>query len=203
MRFLVTIILCVTGLLAYCQQGNSDVQKGNEAYRKSDYKAAEEQYKKALAKEPGNNAAKFNLGNSLLKQKSPAGATKQYDDIIATAKDTLLRANALYNKALALVRQQNLDEAINAFKQALALAPADNDIRENLQKALNEQRQKQQQQQPKNNQQKQDKPKPQPPQKPMNKQMMEQKFKELRNQEKQLQQQMQRKPQDNQPEKDW
>lgn len=202
MKILVTIVLCATGLLAHSQQGNSDVQKGNDAYRKSDYKAAADAYTKALGKEPGNNAAKFNLGNSLLKQKNNEGAAKQYDDIITTAKDTAILANALYNRGLAQLRQQNLDAAIQSFKQALALAPADNDIRENLQKALNEQRQKQQEQQPKKQQQKQDKPKQQQ-QKPMNKQMMEQKFNELRNQEKQLQQQLQRKPQDNQPEKDW
>lgn len=196
---------CFITVLAHSQDGNSYVQKGNEAYRKSDYKTAVEDYQKALDKEPGNSAAKFNLANALLRQKDAEGASKQYDAVLGTAKDTLLKAKAFYNKGLALINQQNLDAAIDAFKQALNLAPDDNDIRENLQKALNEKRQKQQQQQQQQNKQqpKKDQPKPKPNEKPLNKQMMEQKFNELRNQEKQLQKQLQRKPQEAQPEKDW
>ncbi|HWB27410.1 MAG TPA: tetratricopeptide repeat protein [Chitinophagaceae bacterium] len=203
MKMLLFIWLCFITGLAYSQQGDAHVQKGNEAYRNGDYKAAEEEYKKALAVEPGNQAALFNLGNVLLRQKNAAGAAKQYDDVINSATDTSLRAQALYNKALAFIKQQNLDEAINAFKQALSLSPDDNDTRENLQKALNEKRQKQQQQQQNQQQQKKDEPKPQQNQKPLNKQLMEQKFDELRNQEKQLQKQLQKKPLEGQPEKDW
>jgi tetratricopeptide (TPR) repeat protein len=205
MKVFLTIWLCVFTIAAYSQQGNSHVQKGNEAYHNNDYKAAAEEYQKALNKEPGNLPAKFNLGNTQLRQKNIDEANKQYDDILNNAADSGLRAKALYNKGLAFIQQQNLDEAINAFKQALSLTPDDNDTRENLQKAINEKRQKQQRQnQQKNkNQPKKDQPKPQQNQKPTNKQMMEQKFNELRNQEKQLQKQLQRKPVEAQPEKDW
>lgn len=200
------LLLLLTGLYikGYSQQALTDVQKGNEAYRKSDYKAAEDEYGKALKKDPANQTAKFNMGNTQLKQKNMADALKQYDDIINKTTDVNLRSKAYYNKGLALVRQQNIDDAIQAFKQALSLTPADNDIRDNLQKALNEKKQQDQQKQPQQKQQpKKDQQKQQQPQKQLNKQMMEQKFNELRNQEKELQKQLQRKPSENQPDKDW
>jgi tetratricopeptide (TPR) repeat protein len=190
-------------LAAAAQEANSQVQQGNDAYRNGDYKLAAEHYQKALDKEPGNTAAKFNLGNALQKQKDAANAVKQYDDILSSTQDAALKAKTCYNKGLALVKQNDIDGAIDAFKQALGLDPTDNDTRENLQKALNEQKQRQQQKQPNKQQQKKQPPKPQQKQKLANKQMMEQKFKELRNQEKQLQKQLQRKPQEGQPEKDW
>jgi Ca-activated chloride channel family protein len=189
-------------MLAAAQSGNNYVKDGNEAYRNSDYKLAAELYQKALVKEPGNAAAKFNLGNALQKQRDIDNAIKQYDDILGNEKDAAMRAKTYYNKGVALAKRNQTDEAIDAFKQALSLAPGDNDIRENLQKALNEQKQKQQQQQDKQNQKK-DKPKQPKDQKQPNKQMMEQKFKELENEEKQLQKQLQKKPMEGQPEKDW
>lgn len=204
MKKMILVLLCgVISVASYCQQALTNVQKGNDAYRKGDYKVAADEYGKALAKDPTNQTAKFNLGNTQLKQKNMADAAKQYDDIINKTTDINLRSKAYYNKGLALVRQQNIDEAIQAFKQALSLNPNDNEIRDNLQKALNEKRQQDQQKQPQQKQQKKDQPKPQQPQKQLNKQMMEQKFNELRNQEKELQKQLQRKPSENQPDKDW
>jgi len=205
MRKVVLILsLSVFSAAAYSQQALTNVQKGNDAYRKSDYKVAADEYGKALGKDPANQAAKFNLGNTQLKQKNMADAAKQYDDIIDKTTDVNLRSKAWYNKGLALVRQQNIEDAIQAFKQSLSLTPADNEVRDNLQKALNEKRQQDQQKQPQQKQQqKKDQQKQPQPQKQLNKQMMEQKFNELRNQEKELQKQLQRKPVENQPDKDW
>ena len=137
------LVCCLGCMLAVtAQQGNNDVKEGNEAYRKGDYKLATAQYQKALNKAPNNIAAKFNMGNALQLQQDAANAIKQYDDILRTEKDASLRAKTFYNKGLALVKGNDNDGAIDAFKQALSLAPDDNDTRENLQKALNEQKQK-------------------------------------------------------------
>jgi len=197
------LVLSAVSAAAYSQQALTNVQKGNDAYRKSDYKAAADEYGKALVKDPANQPAKFNLGNTQLKQKNMVDAAKQYDDIINNTTDVNLRSKAYYNKGLVLLRQQKIDDAIQAFKQALSLTPADNEVRDNLQKALNEKKQQQQQQQQNKQQPPKNQQKPQQPQKQLNKQMMEQKFNELRNQEKELQKQLQRKPVENQPEKDW
>lgn len=201
MKNFLPLAFCLFASFAHSQQGNIHVQKGNDAYRNNDYKTAEEEYKKALDRDPLNFAALFNLGNVQLRQKDAAGAEKSYNNLLDNTADTTLRSKAFYNKGLAFIKQQKLDEAINAFKQALNLTPGDDDARENLQKALNEKRQQQQQQ--KKQQQKKEPPKPQQNQKQPNKQLMEQKFNELRNQEKQLQKRLQKKPLEGQPEKDW
>ena len=199
MKLLGTILFLFFVSLLKAQEANSFVKEGNDAYRKADYNNAEALYKKALGKEPANNAAKFNLGNALHKQNNFADAEKYYDEI-ASSNDPELKAKALYNKGVAQVYQQKLKEGIETFKQSLMIDPADNDTRENLQKAINELKQQQQSNPQQNqNKSKQDKNKNKQP----DKEMMEQKFNELRDKEKQLQKMLQKKNNSNQPDKDW
>jgi len=188
--------------VALAQPANNYIQKGNDAYRKGDFSAAAENYKNALRKDPENNIARFNLANALQKQNETEQAKKTYDEVIAKADPASLKAESQYNKALAFIKEKDLQNAIAGFKESLKQNPSDDDARENLQKALNDLKKQQDQQ----NQ----KPKPQPqnqqPQKkqpPLNKDMMEQKLNELRNQEKQLQKKLQAKTGSGQPEKDW
>ncbi len=180
------------------QQANNAVKKGNDAYKKGDYKTAQENYADALHIEPGNEAARFNMGNALQKQNSTADAEKEYDEIISKTNDASLKGKAYYNKGLSLIARQQLIEAIDAFKQSLMLSPADNDTRENLQKALNElqQQQKQNQPQQKNNQPQQNKSK-------LTQQKAEQYLQQLREEEKRLQKELQKKPDDEQTDMDW
>lgn len=184
------------------QPANSEINKGNVAYRKGDYKIAIEAYKNALRKDPANNTARFNLANALQRQNELSEANKNYDEVVKDAPLSSLRSDANYNKALAYLKEKDLLKAINAFKESLKGNPDDDDARENLQKALNELKQQQQQSKPKNQQQ-QNQQQQQQKQKPLNKDMMQQKFNELRNQEKQLQQKLQDKNSTAQPDKDW
>ena len=126
-----------------------------------------------------------------------------YDDVIKNTTDAGLQSKAYYNKALALLQQDKLNEAIDALKQSLRLQPMDNDARENLQKALEQKQQQQPPPQTKQNKKKQQNQKQQKQQQ-MNRQMMEQKFKELEDQEKQLQKELQKqKNNTNDNEQDW
>lgn len=200
--FPVILLLCLS-FPAFAQTADNIVQEGNKAYQKAEYKNAEELYKEALSRDGNNLAAKFNLGNALLKQNNIIDAAKYYAEVSEDATEAGFKAKALYNKGLTMVKYQKLPEAIEAFKQSLLLAPDDNDTRENLQKAMEELR-KQQQQQPQQQPKEQKKPQPQKQQNKMpNKDVMEQKFDELRDKEKQLQKLLQRKSNTEQPEKDW
>ena len=58
------------------QQANSYVQQGNDAYNRSAFAEAMDEYKKALSIEPDNNAALFNSGNTLHKLGRDAEAEK-------------------------------------------------------------------------------------------------------------------------------
>lgn len=184
------------------QPVNSTINKGNEAYRKADYKTAIEAYKNVLRKDPANNTARFNLANALQRQNELNEANKNYDEVVKDASLNSLRSDANYNKALAYLKAKDLLKAITAFKESLKENPEDDDARENLQKALNELKQQQQQNKPQNQQQ-QNQQQQQQKQKPLNKDMMQQKFNELRNQEKQLQQKLKERNNTIQPEKDW
>jgi len=146
-RFLAVCALTLCCLFTQAQQSNADVKEGNEAYKKGDFAAAIKAYLKAAQTDDKNDVAKFNMGNALNKAKEAEKAAASYDDVITNSKDNTLKSQAYYNKALALLQDKKIQEAIDAFKQSLRMAPADNDARENLQKALQEQKQQQQQQQ--------------------------------------------------------
>lgn len=177
----------------FAQGTASLVNKGNEAYRKGDYAAALNLYKEALRKEPGNATARFNLANALQKQKEYTAAIEAYKKTDATATEQI-RAATAYNMGLAYIRNKRVDEAIAAFTTALRLMPDDKDTRDNLVKALREKQLQSKQQPKKENPQKQ---------RPINKDLMEEKFNQLRNEEKNLQKQLNKKASNGQPEKDW
>jgi Ca-activated chloride channel family protein len=212
LRLLVTILLLVVSSVVDAQQANNLIVKGNEAYRKQDYKTASANYSKALQKDSKNAAAKFNMGNAFQQQQSYEEATKFYDDLISTSKDASLKTKAFNNSGLAMVRQQQLEQAIDRFKGALRIDPSDNETRENLQKAINELKKKQnkdqnkdQKKQDKKEDEKNDKQKqPQQPKNNLSQNKADQLLKQLQEQEKQLQKQLQKqKTSVTQPEKDW
>ncbi len=167
------------------------IQQGNDAYRKNDFVTAVKDYTKALSEDNKNEIAKFNMANALQRTNEHGKSASLYDDVIKNTSDASLQSKAYYNKALALLQQDKLNEAIDALKQSLRLQPGDNDTRENLQKALEQKQQQQPPPQTKQNQKKQQNQKGQKQQQ-MNRQMMEQKFKELEDQEKQLQKELQK-----------
>lgn len=186
--------------ISFSQNNNNIIKKGNDAYKKGDYKTAQENYLQALSTDPKNYTARFNLGNAQQKQNNAMASEKQYDEIIATGKDSSLISNAYYNKGLSLIAQRKLVEAIDAFKKSLLLSPLDNDTRENLQKAMNELKQQQQKQNPQPQNQNKT---PKPSDSKLNKQKAEQYLQQLRDEEKRLQKELQKKSNSNQPDQDW
>lgn len=183
--------------ILHAQKSGGLIYDGNQLYTGGNYGAAAEKYRAALKTDISNANALFNLGNALFKQKNFTEAEKYYAVLSKANAGDDLRSKAFYNLGSSLVSQAKLPEAAEAFKQSLLLNPKDEDTRENLQKVLNELKKKQNsapQQNPKNKN-------PQPPK--TSKEILEQKFEELRNQEKQLQKQLQKKNNTSQPEKDW
>lgn len=200
MKQLLTILFLILVNSIYAQQANRYVQKGNEAYNKSVFTEALDYYKQALALDAENNAALYNSGNALHKLGKDAEA-EQYYAKFSDAVDRDIKAKAFYNKGVVQAYQHKLPEAVESFKQALLLNPADNDSRENLQKALNELKKQQQANSPQSNKQqpKQDKSKTKQP----SQEMIDQKLNELRDKEKQLQKMLRKKSDTKNPEQDW
>lgn len=191
------LIMFSTPFVLDAQKTSGLLYDGNRLYAGGNYGAAAEKYRAALKTDVSNENALFNLGNALFKQKKFAEAEKYYTELSRTKADDDLHSKALYNLGVSFINQGKLAEAAEALKQSLLLHPEDEDARENLQKVLNELKKKQ-------NSAPQQNPRNKTPQVPQtSKEILEQKFEELRNQEKQLQKQLQKKNNTNQPEKDW
>jgi len=214
LRTLVVILLLnvsASGCL-FAQKENQLIRSGNRLYKQGKFDQSQTEYQKALGVSPTNPAANYNLGNTEFRKSNFDEAAKSFETTVENTKDSTTQQKGLYNKGVALIKQQKLDESIEAWKNALKLDPSDVETRENLQKALLEKKkqskqkenkdQKQQQQQ-KQDDQKEQKPKQQ--QSKLTKQQVEQYLKSLAEKEKEVQDKMnQNKTRAlSQPDKDW
>jgi tetratricopeptide (TPR) repeat protein len=206
------------GLVAVCsnasaQKADKFLYKGNELYKKQEYDKSLEQYKQAITADPKNPIANFNQGNAYFRKQQMDEAMQSYDNLIANTEDKKAQQQAYYNKGVSLIKQNKLEESIEAWKNAVKLDPSDIEARENLQKALREKKkqdqQKQQQQKDKKdkkqeNKDQQNKQQQPPPQSKLSKQRVEQLLKALQQKEKEVQDRLQKsKPSPRNPDKDW
>ena len=173
------------------QQAEKAIQAGNDFYKLQQYDKAAAEYKNAIANEPANSKAKFNLANTIVKQGKPDEAIKSFTEITGNTKETELKAKAFYNKGAVLSQQKKLEESIDAYKNALRQNPDDKEARENLQKALLELKKKNppKKQDNKKKQEQQPKKKPEPK---MSRKEAEQRLKLLEQKEKEVQQRLQK-----------
>lgn len=148
MKRLLFFFLLFCSIKLFAQTAATHISKGNDFYLRLQFEQAEDQYRKALELNPHNTEAQYNLGNALMQQKKYKAAVETYDAIVTDDKN--IKAAAHYNAGVSYTKQQDLSSAIDAYKAALRINPADKEARENLQKALQEQKQQQQQNQ-KNN----------------------------------------------------
>jgi len=188
---------------AIAQTTGELVRKGNELYRSNEFDKAEISYDEALAVDPTNNTAKFNKANTDWKMNKPAEAIKLYDELAAQSKESERQARAFYNKGAILSKQKKLDESIEAYKNTLRRDPNDVQARENLQKALLEQKKNQPPPKKEDDKKKQEQKKQQQQQPKMNKKEAEQKLKLLEQKERELQQRMQSQKTGSGTGKDW
>jgi Ca-activated chloride channel family protein len=182
MLFLVLLIL--HGTTAGAQGMEAALVKGNEFYSLQQYGKAEEQYKAALEKAPDNSTAQYNLAAALYRQKKWGEAHGVLKKLNAATEDKRLKAATHYNNGVIYTREKALERSIEAYKAALRLKPDDTEARENLQKALAEQ--KRQQLQRKDQEKKQQKSSN------MSQKEAEQRLKLLQEREKQLQERLQK-----------
>lgn len=187
---ILTFLICIA-LVAFAQSVNAYIKQGNQHYMQARFDLAEAQYRLALQEDPDSKEAKFNLANALHQLKKYDQANQLFDQLQASAKDSFTRSMSAYNQGVAYTKQKNLEESIEKYKQALRMAPDDQQARENLQKALRELKQRQggggQQKQNSN----------------MDQDEADQKLKLLQQKEKQLQQRVRKNSQGGSQSKDW
>lgn len=150
-----------------------DIQRGNRAFNRGDYDEAKRYYDKVVAEKEKLDEKKEALFNSAsvdYKKKDYDAAIKQFESLAQNEKlSNELRADAYYNIGNALVkrgkdspveeRMKLYEQALGAYKQALALNPRDREAKENyefvrsmLRREEERQRQREQNRQDKNQQ---------------------------------------------------
>lgn len=208
-----TVLFMIAAQSVAAQGEKAIIKEGNDAYRKADYPAATQSYGKVVAKNPENSTAQYNLGNALYKSEKTEEAIGAYDKSIAQLKKPVEKSNAHYNKGVVLHNNKKIPECIEAYKSALKLDPDNEDARQNLQKALKQQKQQENKDKDKkNNDKDQDKQKnkeqqkqPKPQQSRITKKEAEEKLKALMQKEKNLQDKLRKvsTASPEKPEKDW
>lgn len=132
------------------------LRSGNSYYNKKDYGKAEVEYRKALEANPRSAAAQFNLATALLRQQSSGQAKKQdgkkgsdqqseaiglLTNLAKTSRDQYVASRSAYDLGNVAYHQQDYEQAIEAYKQALRVDPTFEDARYNLRMAQLKQKQ--------------------------------------------------------------
>lgn len=153
-RTILVVSALVIFLVAFAQNPDNAVHKGNEYYRNGAYDLALLQYEQALRANAANYNAHYNLANVLFRQNKYVAAI-EYTKKASNLGNGMQKSNAYYNEGVANSNLKNPEAAVESYKKTLRINPQDNEARENLQKALSElkkqqeQKQKQQQEQKK------------------------------------------------------
>lgn len=159
--YVIALVLLVLSAGTVCAQSvASHIRGGNRAYRKSQFKDAELEYYKALYGDQGSVKATFNLGDAQYEQGRYEEARKQYETLLSRGEvDKQIAADALYNIGNTHFREDKLQEALSAYKEALRIDPGHARAKYNLSETLRRlhQQQQEQQQQQQNQQGQQDK----------------------------------------------
>jgi tetratricopeptide (TPR) repeat protein len=154
MKKFLLILFLLASTSSFAQNKKSFLRNGNTLYADSSYKEAEMQYLKSLEKDQDYFNASFNLADAVYKQENYSdtdtsiGSSTRFKTLINKTRNDEELAEVYHNLGNSLVKEQKLEEAINAYKNALRINPNDNETRHNL--ALSKQ-QKQKQEQEKEN----------------------------------------------------
>jgi len=188
-----TTLLIISMTLSIGAMAQEDyLLNGNRQYRNEQYDQAEISFRKALEADPQNTTAQYNLANALYKQGKYDEAARINGALAKATQDKKLKASAYYNQGVANSKNNKLEASIESYKNALKLDPSDQQARENLQKALLQQK-KQQQQQDKQKQQSSN----------MSQKQADQKLRQLQQRERALQQKMNQKNSGGGQQQDW
>lgn len=168
----ILFILSLFATEGFAQKEKIFTEKGNIALKNGDFETAKKEYKKALEINPKYKEAIFNLGNAYQQearsivetvstasdenakkeiyqkaQKAFKEAAAQFKKAAEGLKDPEKINKAQYNLGNAELMSGDVDESIEAYKEALRKVPTDDDARYNLAYAQHMKKKQQQQQQ--------------------------------------------------------
>ena len=193
---LCTIFLWMSvGSDAYAQEERRFIRQGNRHFENQELDKSEEAYRRALEKESNSFIAGFNLGDVLYEQENYEEAIKQFYSLSNITDDKEQLAKVFHNLGNTLLKEKQLEQSVEAYKQALRNNPGDMDTKHNLayaQRLLKQQQQQQQQDQEQDQENEQDQKKEQDQSQQGQEQEQDQQKQQQQQQEQQQQQQEQK-----------
>lgn len=124
-------LLLMSAAVMSAQPDRRYVRSGNRDFRKGDFKSAEIEYMKAVAKDSTSTAANYNLANTLYRQGNFEQAGKKYEALKETVSAPSQAAAVYYNSGNAASESKDWQAAVEAYRQSLLLNPGDLDAKEN------------------------------------------------------------------------
>lgn len=140
-KFSLTGILFLAGIFAGLaqekpeelqKQSNNFIVEAQEALADNNFASAEASYRKAIAKDPSNLTAKYNMGNLYYAKEKSLNAEERLKDAVEIATTKSEKHRIYHNLGNSYMQQQNYQEAVTAFKNALRNDPSDEETRYNL-----------------------------------------------------------------------
>ena len=108
------------------------IRQGNRYFNQKNYAKAQTEYQKALARDPKNSLAMYNLGRVLMEQNKDSLATVQFENAAKLEENPILKSQSFHNIGVICQKHQLYQDAIEAYKQCLRLNPNDDEARYNL-----------------------------------------------------------------------
>lgn len=153
MKQILMIMLICLPVLLMAQEERKYIRDGYKAYMDENYTEAEVDFRKAEDANDQSFAARYNTSVALYQQDKLEESGKRFTELAEKAEKPADRAKLMHNLGNVMMKGQQYQQAVEAYKQSLKLNPDDEDTRYNLAYALEKLReqQQQQQQQQKNN----------------------------------------------------
>ncbi|GAA0872651.1 hypothetical protein GCM10009117_17980 [Gangjinia marincola] len=108
------------------------MEEAEDALSENDFASAEANYRKAIATDPENTEAKYNMGNLYYNKEYTANAQGKYTTAGKNATEKALRHKSFHNQGNTFMKQKQYDKAVEAYKNALRNNPTDDETRYNL-----------------------------------------------------------------------
>ncbi|MBZ9730273.1 tetratricopeptide repeat protein [Salegentibacter sp. JZCK2] len=108
------------------------MQDADEALGENNFPEAEAAYRKAIAKDPENSDARYNMGNMYYTRDNSPQAAQRYKQAGEVADTKPAKHQANHNLGNAYMKQKRYQEAVDAYKNALRNDPTDDETRYNL-----------------------------------------------------------------------
>ena len=129
---LLLMLFLMMGMSAAAQTDRQSIRQGNRQFRAQEFAKSEVEYRKAVAKNPRNAQAVYNLGCALMAQQKDSAAVVQFQNAGKMETVKMRKAMAYHNIGVICQQHQMYGEAIEAYKEALRNNPKDDETRYNL-----------------------------------------------------------------------